>query len=271
MAIFRFGTDKMEKDRVYQVDITKIQTNPYQPRKVFDPQAIEELRLSIQQFGVLQPLLVRRVGEDYELIAGERRLRAAKSAGLTEVPVIFREMSDDDSAVVALIENLQRSDLSFLEEASAFYQLIHIHGMTQEAIAGRIGKNQSTVANKLRLLKLSDAVQALLAENNLTERHARALLKLSDETTQLEVVRRVVAQKLTVQQTEALIEELANEKKEPKAKPKRKKPLVFSKDVRLFVNTINQALETMRKSGVEALAESEEYEDRIEYTIIIPK
>ena len=274
MAFFGFGAEKIDKDKIYTVEIEKVVANPYQPRKEFDTEAINELCLSIKQFGILQPLLVRKKKDTYELIAGERRLKAATQAGLQEVPVIIKEMTDDDSAVVALIENLQRRDLSFMEEANAFHQLVNVPGMTQEMLAERIGKNQSTIANKMRLLKLADPVKRLISEHNLTERHARALLKLPHEQAQLEVLDQIIEKNLNVKDSEELIEQyLSNSYAEEKV-PKRKKKAVrsiVSKDVRLFLNTINQALDTMKSSGIAAVSEKKEFDDHIEYSIIIPK
>ena len=259
------------EDKVYYVPIEKIVPNPYQPRRVFDRTSIDELCLSIRQYGILQPLLVRKVDDVYELIAGERRLKAAGQAGLKEIPVILKQFDETDAAVVALIENLQRRDLSYWEEAKAFDTLIRVHGMTQEMIADRVGKNQSTVANKLRLLRLSETVKRQLVMNKLSERHARALLRLHDETIQLEILNEIVTKNLNVQETEKLVEKalLACQKKEMQKKKEAK--LGISKDLRLFFNTINKAIESMKQAGVMARAEKTDHENYIKYSIIIPK
>lgn len=181
--------------------------NIYQPRKYFDEDAINELAESIKTYGIIQPLTVRKMGEDhYELVAGERRLRAAKKIGLSEVPTVLVDISEKDSAVIALLENLQREDLNYLEEAEAYYNLIKDHSYTQEKLAEIIGKKQSTIANKLRLLKLDQDVRKLLLENKLTERHARALLKIDDSSLQKKVLQVVIKRSLNVKATEDLID-----------------------------------------------------------------
>lgn len=276
MSIFHFNelfdqfTGQAE-DKVYYVPIEKIVPNPYQPRRIFDRTSIDELSLSIRQYGVLQPLLVRKAEENYELIAGERRLKAAKQAGLKEVPIIIKQFDETDAAVVALIENVQRRDLSYWEEAKAFDTLIRVHGMTQEMIADRVGKNQSTVANKLRLLRLSETVKRQLVMNKLSERHARALLRLHDETVQLKVLHEIIEKNLNVQDTEKIVEKalLACQKKEMQQKKEAK--LGFTKDLRLFFNTINKAIDSMKQAGVMARTEKTDHESYIKYSIIIPK
>ena len=177
---------------VIKIKVEDIIPNTYQPRQYLDEDALNELAQSIGQHGIIQPLTVRKCGEFYELVAGERRLRASKIAGLTEVPCILVNMTDVESAQVALLENLQREDLSFIEEAEAYYSLINDHHFTQEEIAKKMGKKQSTIANKLRLLKLSSKVRNMCLDNNLTERHARALLSLPDEKLQVKVIKNVV-------------------------------------------------------------------------------
>ncbi|MDY4976542.1 MAG: nucleoid occlusion protein [Clostridia bacterium] len=259
------------EDKVYYVPIEKIVPNPYQPRRVFDRTSIDELCLSVRQYGILQPLLVRKMEDCYELIAGERRLKAAGQAGLKEIPVIIKQFDETDAAVVALIENVQRRDLSYWEEAKAFDTLIRVHGMTQEMIADRVGKNQSTIANKLRLLRLSESVKRQLVINKLSERHARALLRLHDEEVQLEILNEVISKSLNVQETEKLVEKalLSCQKKEMKQKKEAK--LGITKDLRLFFNTVNKAIDSMKQAGVMARTEKTDYENYIKYSIIIPK
>lgn len=243
--------------------------NLYQPRKYFDDEAIDELAQSIKIYGIIQPISVRKMGESsFELVAGERRLRAAKRLGLSEVPVIIIDITDKDSAAIALLENLQREDLNFIEEAEAYYNLIQDHSYTQEHLAESIGKKQSTIANKLRLLKLSAKVRVMLIEHKLTERHARALLKLPDEELQLKILDTVISKKLNVKGTEDLIEKtllkLANE--EVAADGKKKIKGIFAPKV--YINTIRQVFD---KFGISAAYSSKELEDSIQVTITIPK
>ena len=252
----------MAKDvKVRLIDVRQIVENPDQPRLVFEEEALRELAASIQKHGVLQPITVRRRGGGrYELIAGERRLRAAQLAGLQEVPAILLDVSDEESAVLALIENIQRQDLSYMEEAQGYQKLTEAYGMTQEDIAEMMGKSQSAVANKMRLLKLSEAVQQALAEFGLTERHARALLKLSDEKLQLEAAIAIGKQGLNVREAEFYIDlvqsglstaDAAETEDEGKDAP-RKKPHVkrYVRDIRLFTNTVSKAALYMQEAGV---------------------
>jgi ParB family transcriptional regulator, chromosome partitioning protein len=243
--------------------------NLYQPRKYFDEDAIEELAQSIKTYGIIQPISVRKMGENsYELVAGERRLRAAKKLCLDTVPVILVDITDKDSAAIALLENLQREDLNYIEEAEAYYNLIQDHSYTQEQLAESIGKKQSTIANKLRLLKLSVMVRKKLLDNKLTERHARALLKLPNEETQLKIIEIVINKKLNVKQTEELIEkELMKQTAQEVAADGRKRIKgIFAPKV--YVNTIRQVFD---KYGISAQYSSKELEDSIQVTITIPK
>jgi ParB family chromosome partitioning protein len=259
---------------VLYLPVDAIRPNPYQPRKTFDMENLEELAESIKVYGVLQPIMVRVVGNNsYELVAGERRLRASKLAGLKEVPAIVINVHDQDSAVLSLIENLQRENLNFIEEAQAYYNLINDHNLTQEQLAKILGKNQSTIANKLRILKLSKEIQEKLLENNLTERHARALLRLPDEELQKKVLETVIKKKLNVSQTEKLVQEMIDRiTKNPKELSKNgKKIMKFYKDIRIFVNTIKQTVEAMKKSGLNAEYMQKEEEEYLEFVIRIPK
>ena len=190
---------------IMNVRVDSIFPNAYQPRKFFNEEALEELSQSIKEHGIIQPITVRKMGDKFELVAGERRWRAARMAELEVVPCNIIEITDTQSAEIALLENLQREDLNFMEEAEAYYNLINDHNFTQEELAKRMGKKQSTIANKLRLLKLSEKVRRLCLENNLTERHARALLSLPNEQLQLKVVKKVIANSLNVKKTEELI------------------------------------------------------------------
>ena len=253
--------------------IEAIRPNPYQPRRHFDQHALEELAASIAQYGVLQPLSVRRqTSAIYELIAGERRLRAAKMAGLTSIPVIVHEMGESDSAVVALLENLQREDLSYMEEAEGYSHLINQHHLTQEEVAAKVGKNQSTIANKLRLLRLPPLVKKMLSDNNLTERHARALLKLPDEQLQLKVLAQICERGLNVKQSEELIaatlERLTGD---TKGKKNRKSIFAGFSSVKIFINTIKQAVTLIKDAGMDAELKENMGDDFVEYVIRIKK
>jgi ParB family chromosome partitioning protein len=265
-AFLGFAKEK-QINRVIGVPIDEITPNPHQPRKEFGDAEIESLAESIKQNGILQPLTFRKQENGYELIAGERRLRAAKLAGLEYVPGIILDISERTSAVLALVENIQRQDLSFFEEAHAIEKLIHYYGMTQDDAAIKLGKAQSTIANKLRLLRLTDEERAIIIKYNLTERHARALLKLASPEERLKILERVVKYNLNVERTEQAIEAYV-EKEEVKDSYK-KRSRVFQ-DVRIFVNTINKAIETMQAAGIPADSVRNQYDDYIEYRVRIP-
>ena len=263
-----------QRQQVLTVSIESIQANRFQPRKTFHDESLEELAASIREFGVLQPLLVRPLEEGFELVAGERRLRASKLAGLAEVPVISREIGDKEVAEMAMIENLQREDLHFLEEAEGFQQLIVQFGFTQEELAKRVGKSQSTLANKLRLLKLEPQVRQRLQEERLSERHARALLKLESPEEQEEVLAAVCAEQLNVRQTEELIacRQQSPEQGNEKSKKKERKRLTgVIRDVRIFLNTIQQVADTMKQNGLAVQMQQRQEEDDIIVELRIPK
>lgn len=256
------------QNNINYICVDSILPNLYQPRKYFDEESLEELAQSINAYGIIQPLSVRRLPDDkYELVAGERRLRAAKKAGLTEVPVIIVDISDSESAAIALLENLQRENLNFLEEAEAYYNLIRDHSYTQEKLAEAIGKKQSTIANKIRLLRLEPEVRGILLENNLTERHARALLKLPDVQLQKKILKIVVKKVLNVKKTEDLIEkELSKIEQGKGTSVKKKIKGIFSSKV--YINTVRQVFD---KFGLNAQYASKDLDDKIEITITIPK
>ena len=238
-----------ESTKVLFLPIAAISPNPDQPRTCFSREGLEELAASIQELGVLQPLSVRRSKNGgYELISGERRLRASRMAGLTEVPCILVSVDSQGSSLLALVENLQRRDLNFVEEATALAKLIETYHLSQEEAARRIGKSQSAVANKLRLLRLPPDVLTLLRERGCTERHARALLRLEEPELQRMAARHVAEQGLTVARTEEYVEALLH----PADKPARKKPTFVIKDVRLFLNTVTRGLSMMKSAGVQA-------------------
>jgi len=248
----------------------EILPNRSQPRRAFDAGELRGLADSIRENGILQPLTVRRSqGGCYELIAGERRLRAAQLAGLEGIPCLLVEAGDERSAVLALVENLQRQDLGFFEEAEGIARLMETCALTQEQMAKSLGLAPSTLSNKLRLLKLAPEVRAEIHRANLTERHARALLRLKDPQTQSQVLSTVVARHLKVQETDKLIDALLTA---PVKQPRRKQPAIsLVRDVRLFVNTIHHAVDVMRRSGVAALAETSESGEYLIYTVRIPR
>ena len=232
--------------KVVKVPIDTIFPNPYQPRKNFDDAALEDLSASIAQYGVLQPLLVSPAEDGrYMLIAGERRLRASKMAKLAEVPVIISEYTSQQIAEIALIENLQREDLHYLEEAEGYEKLMNQFHITQEAMAARVGKKQSTIANKLRLLRLSAPVRKVLMDAELSERHARALLKLPDDEKRLAVLETIVAKNFSVRQTEEYINKLLDGKSEEK-----RKRMVIVNDVRIYLNSIKQVVDAVKTAGI---------------------
>ena len=263
------------EDRVLRrIRISEIVRNPNQPRRYFDPEAIATLAESIRQYGVLNPLTVRRTANGgYELVAGERRLRAARVAGLTDVPCLLINADGEDSSVIALVENLQRRDLDFFEEANGFKRLIEQFGLTQEEAARKVGKTQSAVANKLRLLRLSQQNMELIRCNNLTERHARALLRLNDEADRINVTNYIIEHELNVSRTEEYIDEFlkAQENPQPVVEPESGKHVVrLFKDVRFFLNTLNRAVGVMVDAGIGATVKQQESDDGLTLTICIP-
>lgn len=263
------------EDRVLRrIRISEIVRNPNQPRRYFDPEAIATLAESIRQYGVLNPLTVRRTANGgYELVAGERRLRAARVAGLTDVPCLLINADGEDSSVIALVENLQRRDLDFFEEANGFKRLIEQFGLTQEEAARKVGKTQSAVANKLRLLRLSQQNMELIRCNNLTERHARALLRLNDEVDRINVTNYIIEHELNVSRTEEYIDEFlkAKENPQPVVEPESGKHVVrLFKDVRFFLNTLNRAVGVMVDAGIGATVKQQESDDGLTLTICIP-
>ncbi|HHY83290.1 MAG TPA: nucleoid occlusion protein [Clostridiales bacterium] len=275
-------TESNSNKKIEYIPVDLIRPNPYQPRKQFPMQSLEELAQSIKQYGVLQPITVRKsTQEGYELIAGERRLRAAKLAGLENIPAIVINAFEQDSAIMAMIENLQRENLHFLEEAKGYASLIQDHGFTQEELAIKLGKNQSTIANKLRILRLSPEIKDILVRENLTERHARALLKLPDEESRLKALKQVVEKNLNVKDTEAVIESYIQSmeteqskmqsQESKKSKNKRKRIFGQTKDIRIFVNTIKNAVNILKNYGLTVQYTQVDKGDSIEITVSIPK
>ena len=258
----------MPERQVLMLPAEELRPNPMQPRRVFDSGALEELAASIRQHGILQPLTVRRTARGWELIAGERRLRAARLAGLRTVPCLEAQVSDTDSALLALLENLQRQDLHYLEEATALAAFLRQTGMTQEQLAEKLGRSPSAVANKLRLLRLSPQCASELLKHNLSERHARALLRLEDESERLTALKHIVSAGLNVAQTERYIDQRLQAL--AAAPPKGRRTYII-KDVRLFLNRVDRGLRLIREAGVDAQAGREETEEEILLTIRIPK
>lgn len=244
-----------------------IYPNPNQPRRDFNMDELHSLADSIRVSGILQPITVRQ-GENglYELVAGERRLRAARIAGVPRIPCIEIRVCNDESAVLALIENIQRSNLSYFEEAEGIAQLMAQLGANQDEVARRLGKAQSTLSNKLRLLKLSPELRRQIAEAGLTERHARALLKLEDAKMQKNALHEIITKRLNVSDTDKLIEQMNRPQKKKKGKP-----MLVLKDIRIFMNTISHAVDTMKRAGIAAVSEKNETDDYIEYHVRIQK
>ena len=264
--MFTTKNELYQSGRIHMLPIERISPNPRQPRRHFPEQPLRELAESIRQHGVLQPLSVEKTPGGYILVAGERRLRAAGLAGLTHVPCILVKVTPQDSALLALVENLQRSDLHYLEEAAAISRLISTYGMSQEEAAKRLGRSQPAVANKLRLLRLSPACGELLRKYGLTERHARALLRLEGDEARMAALRHIGEKQLTVAASEEYIESLLQKKQR-----KSKKPLYIIKDVRLFLNSVDRGMESIRRAGVDARFDRQESEEEITITIQIPK
>lgn len=254
---------------ISEIPIIKIRPNKAQPRKQFSEEELAALSSSISENGILQPLTVRKVSSaEYELVAGERRLRASVMAGLRKVPCIVVKCSEKESAVYALLENLQRADLGMFEEARGISRLIRRYGLTQEQAARKLGKTQSTIANKLRLLRLTTEEQEWIDNAGLTERHARSLIRIENESIRRDVLSKVISENLNVQQTEELVNLIINSA--PKNRKKGSSKAVI-KDFRIFVNTINKAVDTMRLAGIDAQSQQTDNNNFIEYTIRIPK
>ncbi len=251
----------METGRVVFVPAKSIRPNPAQPRKIFLEESLAELADSIGRHGILQPLSVRRTGTGYELIAGERRLRAAQIAGLTEVPCIVMTMDDKESGMAAMIENLQRQNLDFIEEAAGIARLMDIWSMSQDQVARILGKSQSAIANKLRILRHSEKVLNALRQERLTERHARALLKLPTEPEKMAAIAVISRLSMSVARTEKYIEDLLAGKNGNGTKV----------NVGAFLNNLHQSLQRIQLSGIPAISERKETDSQIVLTITIPK
>lgn len=267
MINFLKKSAEQDKPKIVSLPLYMVAPNPNQPRKYFDPDAMEELKNSILEYGLIQPITVRRRSGEYELIAGERRYRAAMLAELEEIPAVIIEADNDKSAILALLENLQREDLSFFEIAESYKNLIHDQGLTQTELALKVGKSQASVANKIRLLRLPGIVKKLIRDYDLSERHARALLLLSDEDKQLEAVKIVCRDNLNVTQTEEVVRNMNAHR----PKPIDELRVTTVKDVKVFKNTVKRAVDMMKKSGIEAKLEENLFEWGTEYIIKIKR
>ena len=261
--------EEINHDEIHKLPISSIVPNRFQPRSIFDDEKIEELALTIETHGIIQPIVVREIHDgQFEIIAGERRYRAISKLGWDKIPAIINNLSDTETASVALIENLQREELSPIEEAVAYSKLIELHQLTQEGLANRLGIGQSTVANKIRLLKLPQVVQNAVMQKAITERHARSLIPLKDPEKQAKLVEEIIDKGLNVKQTEERVNKLlsADEDKKPRAIRK-----AFSKDMRIAVNTIRQSMSMVKDNGINLDSEETEFDDFYQITIRIPK
>lgn len=277
MAVFDFLRDSTSRDsgkKLEEIQVSKIVPNPNQPRKTFDDESIAELAQSIRQVGLIQPLVVRRQGDVYELIAGERRLRAIKLLELERVTCIVQnDIVDESSAMMALIENLQRENLNFFEEAQCYSDLIDTYSLTQEALAEKLGKSQSSIANKLRVLKLSPAVKEAMTDAGLTERHARALLRIADENEQLAIIKEVKDKGMSVKETEQRVEKQLNKLYDERKDGAKPRPVMLRmiKDYRLFMNSINSAVEQLRYAGLIVDVQQADRDDGVDISISVTR
>lgn len=254
-------------EKIQAISLAKISPNPFQPRKTIEDDKIDELAQSIKTSGLIQPIVVRRAGMGYQLVVGERRFLACQRLGWEKISAAIKIMSDHEMAAIALIENLQRENLNYIEEALGYLKLMELFNLTQEALAQRIGKSQSTIANKIRILKFSEPVRRMLLESGLTERHARALLKIEDEAAQKEMIKKIVEHELNVSESEKMIGEAFTAKTSPKRKFK--KPIV--RDMRIMLNTIREALKMLKKTGIKPEIIETVEEDYLEVKIVLTK
>lgn len=265
--------ENVPKSVIYDIPVKNIKPNPNQPRKEFDERALYGLAQSIRDYGIIQPLSVRLASEydsekKYELIAGERRLRAAKLLFMETVPCVIIEADSQISAELAIIENVQREDLNFFEQARAIYKLIESFGYTQEQAARRLSVSQSYVANKLRILKLSKEEQDIIIEYGLTERHARSFIRIGDDEERKNAVETVIKRAMNVSATDKYIDKLLEKDKEKGAKPR---TIIMFKDIRLVLNTIDKAIDTVAQSGIDIKSEKVDKGEYIEICLTVPK
>ena len=255
------------KNGPMEIPISSIVTNPGQPRKVFPDQELEELCNSIREFGVIQPIIVKKTGAQYILIAGERRVRASALAGFEKIPAIVRDADEKDMAFIALIENVQRENLNYIEEAMAYKRLMDEYGMTQSEIAKRVGKQQSTISNKIRLLSLPEEMRKALMENQLTERHARAILRIPDGAQRKQILERIIDHSLNVRQSEKLIDDFLKKTEDERRRAEKLRFINY----RIYINTIKNAFNTIHEVETEAKYYQEDKGDHLELRIIITK
>ncbi|MCR4440576.1 MAG: nucleoid occlusion protein [Peptococcaceae bacterium] len=268
--MFGFSQNENRNEYIHEINIKDIKPNPYQPRKFFDPIQMDDLAKSIKEFGIIQPLIVRQKGSYYEIIAGERRMRAAQIIGMKSVPAIIRNAEEKEMAEMALIENLQREDLNYFEEAEGYKRLIEEFSLTQEEIARRVGKSQSTIANKIRLLKLPENVKKNIVIEIITERHARALLKLPEEEMQLKALKEIYERELNVRETDILVEKILSAY-EDRQKGKGKKIVRIFKDIRIYLNAIKSAVSEIENAGLDVKVSENDYDDYVQVVIQISK
>ena len=266
-GILNFITEQSAQPQVIMVPLEKIEANPQQPRKIFKDEGMEELTGSIKEYGVLQPIILKDEKERYTIIAGERRYRAAQLAGLEKIPAIIKTMETKEAALIALVENVQREDLNFLEEARAYKKLMDDFNLTQGEIAEKVNKRQSTISNKIRVLSLPEDIQEQLVDNRLTERHARALLKLKDDEDRKQVMERIVANGLNVKQTEKLIEDVLTKKEEALRKGRKVNYISY----KIYLNTIRKAFNQIKEMENNVKMSQEDKGDFLEVKILLPK
>lgn len=264
---------KEKSTEIIEIPLEKIQRNPYQPRQEFNENELIELAKSIRAYGLIQPIVVRVAEGGYQIIAGERRYRACCMLGMPEIPALVQEMNDEKAAAVSLIENIQRKELNYFEEAKAYNTLINKFGMTQEELARKIGKSQSAIANKLRILKLAENVQEMIEPSVITERHARALLKISSAEMQMEIVKQVYDKELTVKETEELVEKVSqnNIPGENRSRGGNQNVSMIIRDARIFLNTIRETVKRAKQTGVDIDIEESDGEEELEIRIRIAK
>ena len=267
MDLVQTATEQKQGEEIMELSIAEIQPNPFQPRLYFDPAQLEELSNSIREYGVLQPVIVRLVDGKYQLVSGERRFRASMLAGKESIPALIRQLSDREVAEMALIENLQREDLNYFEEAEGYARLIQEFQITQEEVAKKMGKSQPTIANKLRLLQISQRVRKEISVDVITERHVRSLLKLKNEEQQLDVLNRIYKNNLNVRQTDDLIENVLIAEEENIREQKKKKMMKAIKDMKIFVNTIKGTVKTIQDAGMPVEISESENDEYLEVVI----
>ena len=271
MDLVQTATEQKQGEAIMELSIAEIQPNPFQPRLYFDPAQLEELSNSIREYGVLQPVIVRLVDGKYQLVSGERRFRASMLAGKESIPALIRQLSDREVAEMALIENLQREDLNYFEEAEGYARLIQEFQITQEEVAKKMGKSQPTIANKLRLLQISQRVRKEISVDVITERHVRSLKKKKNEEQQLDVLNRIYKNNLNVRQTDDLIENVLIAEEENIREQKKKKMMKAIKDMKIFVNTIKGTVKTIQDAGMPAEISESENDEYLEVVIRLPK